>query len=428
MDTEVSSTVKDLHDVINKLTTVSMTSILNFYKVTIPAGSGQKELMNLITGIVNKESASWLKDLNVAGISKELQCADDQIIESILKEKSTNAMLNKFSDELLSQIITTCDLGENDPTKQEKIQKIEDETMMQGVNRALVKLDETVLKSIASDLKLTIPPKTPKDTLVTTVFDTLFEWEGDDTETTEKPVEKPPTPQKKTNKKPAAASKAKQTEEKPKVPKTVTPKKPAAKKVLTHDESSITLASSNRFDDVSHIAVGKRRTTTPVIPIPLTTKKPAASAPKTAAAKPKAKATKRKAEEMDQDNESDVSEDEEESEVPLTADDKKKGITKRNLGGGYYQDRKYVSPPISLIKKGYTAGNLSDWYNVDDLKEYCKENNLPRNLTKTKIIKNIVLFLNGKYVPKSKRITPKQRAALKKKEKEEALAKQSAEE
>eukprot|EP01127_Copromyxa_protea_P015362 TRINITY_DN4410_c0_g2_i1.p1 TRINITY_DN4410_c0_g2~~TRINITY_DN4410_c0_g2_i1.p1 ORF type:complete len:319 (-),score=63.82 TRINITY_DN4410_c0_g2_i1:50-1006(-) len=73
-----------------------------------------------------------------------------------------------------------------------------------------------------------------------------------------------------------------------------------------------------------------------------------------------------------------------------------KGSAKKPKGKG-----KYVCPPLENIKKGTTAEQLRDLYNVTDLQEWCKQHDLPPNGKKSLVIRNILHFLETGEKPKS---------------------------
>lgn len=63
---------------------------------------------------------------------------------------------------------------------------------------------------------------------------------------------------------------------------------------------------------------------------------------------------------------------------------------------------KYKAPPLSNIKKGITAEELHNFYNVTDLQEWCKQNNLDYSGKKPVIIKRIIEYLRTGQRPLKK--------------------------
>eukprot|EP01132_Coremiostelium_polycephalum_P006210 gene6210-7732_t len=455
-------------------------------------------------------------------IAKELEISESEISDYIHKH-NLSTTLSKLSKELIDEIFKILGLdremdGSSESeeqtklSKEEKIPRIEEEILLQGLFKMLHRLAGDVLKSYCEDYKISYSddPTLLEDT-ANRLMNAMYDLENVDlppppppqsTPTTQpvesnskngKSPEKPTT--KKTGKAPAkkpAAEKKKATKEtngdtemsadeskesdqdetKPPPPPTKkSSKKPAAEKKTSATKAS---TASTSAPPTSSITTRERRATNGTTTTTTTTSKPDESSivsgvsgkrvrkpvtplvpPTTTTTITKKESTSKAAKGKQQtttaattgkkkklyDVKDDDSDSSDQDDMQLSDDSDsdflraggggnysnnddveidKHGnrIHGRNPFGGYYINNKYQSPPISKIQRGVTEENLRSYFNLDDLKEYCKIHNLPRNQTKTKICKIILQYLGGTYVEKKKKPAKKKQKTTSKKSKE----------
>eukprot|EP01133_Synstelium_polycarpum_P011900 gene11900-13866_t len=438
MTTQLSLILKSF----NKLRVDTLKDTLSAFGRDIPTNPKKPELISLMKSLICTQTYSFiLEDVGFKDLFAKEFSVDTKDVLTNFESLGLTPGLERLSDESLNLIFERLLLnqGEEDgttPTRADKIARIEEEFLLQGVNKLLYKLTQPVLKLYCTDLK---QPFTEGDINANAdlLMKVMFDLEGDEEEEpstpSPPPVAAPPAkkPAAKDAKpaKPAAAPK-KKAAAKPVAKTPVSPKKGASKPAAADAKR----ANGKAVAKPAAAADGKRE------------RKPVQkydSAVEAAKAKPSTPTKRKKVE----------SEDEEESEEEYSSDDqsskkgrrstttaaaaapKKTTTTKKaatakatkkpkvdvdrptqdspNPFGGYYSDDgKYVSPSIDQITKGVTFDDLHNYFNLQPLQDFAKLHNIANvSQKKTLIIKNIVSFLNGEKVPVPKSIRKKAKFA-----------------
>jgi len=525
-DKSLIETLK-LYEVNNEGTTTATTAAATTVTAAVEQQLQQhtkEELLNKFQQKVFQETYNWVQKLDIVNpLVEELNCTVDQLPDVF--KQDLGSTLSRLSVVLIEKIFRCLKLGADDEpeiTRDEKVIRIEEELLLQGVFKLLYKLSDNVLKLYCVDLSVEYCPD--KQKLANSIMNVMYDLVVDDDNQQQQQPQ--PQPQPTTNGNSSTTTTNKSESESPAAAAAVSNgngngnhiKEEESKGSSTTSSADTTIKQESTTKATTKASTKAAAASTPTTitteetvkkPTRRTTKKPAAAAPTTTTTK---KTINNSTTKLDTPESDDSSEDEsEEEQQPKTSTiqrrptaarrDTVKVATKEENSNGSdssttlgkrvrkavepysapvtisspskpnakpaaaasnnngkksikqqvsdssseegeegdesgkedegsddeddnnsnnstntttngdgeevpffgYVGAKYISPPISMIKPGYTADDLRNLYNLPDLHEYCKVHNIPKNGNKSKIIKNILLHLEGKPIPTGKK-------------------------
>ncbi|KYR02042.1 hypothetical protein DLAC_11451 [Tieghemostelium lacteum] len=141
-------------DAVRKLSVTSIREILQFFSIETKRSCNKKNMIQIITELINIEAIKWVLSLEPKYNAKGGDC---QQLTRWMSETSIRNALMRLSNKMLLVLVNLCDAKKSlYETREILLNFIEVEIMIHGVTNTLSKLEQSYLSRICKDIRIPV--------------------------------------------------------------------------------------------------------------------------------------------------------------------------------------------------------------------------------------------------------------------------------